>query len=138
MCVYVGRSSWQIPCAYGLAHLFEREHVTRKRLAVGKLIGAIGAFGVEIVKKTGGAFAIRVFADIAGMLGLFDVAALIELNDLIVGLQVGEGGHDVGGNLLRVFAGLLLRLGDGVLRAGDLSLIPVKNGKRHVVKKRTA
>ena len=101
MRVYAGRSSWQIPCAYGLAHLFESEHVTCKRLAVGKLIGAISPFGIEIVQKAGGAFSVSVFADVAGLLGLVDVAALVELNDLVVGLQIGEGGGDVGRNLLR-------------------------------------
>jgi len=49
--------------------------------------------------------------------GLVDVTALIELNDLIIGLQIGEGGDDVGRNLLRGFAGLLLRLVMAIARA---------------------
>src|ERR1700739_3033290 len=130
-------ASWKIPCAYGLAHLFEREHVTRKRLAVGKLVGAVRTFGIEIVEQTRGAFAVSVFADVARLPGLVDVAALVELNDLVVGLQVGEGGDDVRQDLLRGFAGLLLCLGDGVLCPRNLSLVPVKDRERHVVKKRT-
>src|ERR1700720_1412002 len=134
---FAWKVSRQIPCAYGLAHLFEREHVTRKRLAIGKLIGAIGSFGVEIVEKAGCPFAISVFADVAGLPGLIDVAALVELNDLIVGLQIGEGCDDVGQYLLCGFAGLLLRLGYAELRARDFSLILVKDWERHVVEKRS-
>ena len=80
--------SWKIPCADGLAHLFESEHVIGERLAIGELVGAIGAFGIEIVEQAGGAAVVGVFADVARLLGLIDVAAAIELNDLIVGVEI--------------------------------------------------
>ena len=69
------------------------------------------------------------------MFSLIDVAALIELNDFIVGMEIFVGLDDVGGNLLRGFAGLLLRLGDGVARARDFALIAIEDGEGHVVVK---
>ena len=125
-------ASWQIPRSHGLAHLFEREHVTGKRLAVGKLVGTVGSLRIEKIEQAGGAFVVGVFADVAGLLGLVDVAAPIQLNDLIVGAKIFVSLDDVGGNLLGGFAGLLLGLGDGVAGARDFALVAVENGEGHV------
>src|SRR5581483_7983879 len=70
--------------------------------------------------------------DVAGLFGLIDVAALIEADDLIVGAEVFVRVGDVRENLLGGFAGLLLRLGDGVARARDFALVAVENGQLHV------
>ena len=123
-----------VPTAW--RNLFESEHVVRERLAIGKLVGPVGSFRIEIIEQAGGAFAVGIFADVAGLLGLVDVAALIELNDLIVGAEIFVGLDDVGGNLLRGLAGLLLRLRNGVAGSRDFALIPVEDGKRHVVEER--
>src|SRR5262249_58900595 len=113
--------------SHGLAHLLDRQQVTGQRLAVGKLIGAKGAFGVEIVEQACGTLAVGVFADVTGLPGLVDVAAEVELDDLIVGLQIGVSLQDVGRNLLGGFAGLFARLDNRVLRALDFTLVPVKD-----------
>src|SRR5580692_546212 len=89
-------ASWQIPCPYRLAHLLEGEHVVRNSLAISKLVGPIGSFRIEIVEQTSGAFAVGVLTDVPGLLSLIDVAALIELNDLVVRAKVFVGGHDIG------------------------------------------
>ena len=124
--------SWQSPCSDGLAHLFERGHVTGKSLAIGELIGAIGAFGVEIIEQAGGAALVGVLADVAGLFGLVDVAAAIELDDLIVGVKSGVGVDDVGEHLLRGFAGEFLVLRDGVTRAGNFALVAIEDGELDV------
>src|SRR3974390_3610890 len=88
------RASWKIPCTHGLAHLFEREHVGRQRLAVSQLVRAIGSFGIEKVEQARRAFLVGVFTDVTRLPGLVDVPALVELDDLVVGLEICIGGDD--------------------------------------------
>ena len=121
--------SWKVPCADGLAQLFESEHVVGKGLAVGQLVGAVGALGIEKIEEAGGAAAIGVLADIAGLFGLVNVAAAIKLNDLVVGAEIFVGVHNVGGNLLRGFAEKLLGLGDGVAGARDFALVAIEDSQ---------
>jgi len=45
--------------------LFQRRHISGKRLAISELIGAIGTLGVEIIEEAGGAAFIGVLADVA-------------------------------------------------------------------------
>src|SRR4029077_8563321 len=124
--------SWQSPCAYGLAQLLERGHVAGKSLAIGELIGAIGALGVEIVEEAGGTALVGILADVAGLLGLVDVAAAIELDDLIVAVKGFVRINDIGENLLGGFAGEFLILCDGVASARDFALVAVEDGELNV------
>src|SRR5215472_287690 len=87
--------SWQIPRARRLAHLFERGHVSRQRLAVSKLIGPVRALGVEKIQQAGGAAFVRVLADVPRLDGLIDVAALIELYDLLARAQALVGVYNI-------------------------------------------
>src|SRR5580704_2883141 len=68
--------SWQRPCSHGLAHLFECGHITGQCLTIGELIGAISAFGIQIIEQAGRATLVSILADVAGFLGLIDVATL--------------------------------------------------------------
>src|SRR5260370_41676743 len=70
--------SWKIPCANGLAQLFKCEHVMGERLAIRKLVSAIGAFCIQEIEQAGRAAAVGLFADGARLLGLINVAAAIE------------------------------------------------------------
>src|SRR5262245_24670663 len=80
--------SWQIPRARGLAHLFERGHVGRERLAIRKLVRTVSAFRIEIIEQACGAAFVRILADVPRLDRLIDVAPLIELNDLLARLQI--------------------------------------------------
>src|SRR5580700_2210447 len=119
--------SWQSPCSYGLAQLLKRGHIACKSLAIGKLIGAIGALGVEIVEEAGGAALVGVLADVAGLFGMVDVAPAIELDDLIVAVKGLVGVDHVREHLLRSFAGEFLILRDGVARARDFALVAIED-----------
>src|SRR5262249_44282418 len=129
------RCSWEIPCAYGLAHLLERSHVAGQRLAIGKLVGAIGALGVEKIEKTSGSPLVGIVGDVTGLLGLIDVATLIELNDFIVGSQRAPGVEDVGVDLLGGFGRLFFGLHDREAGLGDFALVSIENRKIDVEEK---
>jgi hypothetical protein len=118
-----------------LAHLLERRHITGEGLAIGELIGAVGALGIEIVEKAGGAAAVGIFADVAGLLGFIHVAALIELNDLVVGMEIFIGIDDIGEDLLAGFTLQLLGLVDDVASAQNFALIAVEDGELEVEEK---
>ena len=89
-------ASWQVPRSNGLAHLFKGEHVIRQGLAVGKLVGAVSAFGIEVIEKACSALVISIFTDVARLFRLVHVAALVKLNDLIVREEILEGLNNVG------------------------------------------
>src|SRR5262249_41861614 len=97
--------------------------------AVSKLVGPISAFGIEIVEKTRGAVAIGVFANVARLFRLINIAAAIELNDLVVGAQIFVGVHHIGRNLLRTFTQLFLSLRDGIAGARDFGLVAIEDGQ---------
>ncbi len=103
---------------------------------MGKLIGAIGALGVEIIKQAGGATLISVLADVAGLSCLVNVAALIKLHDLLAGAQRLISVEHIGENLLRGFTGELLGLRDDETRARDFTLVAVEDGELDVEEKR--
>ena len=99
------------------------------------MVGAIGALGIEKIQEAGGAALVSVLGDVAGLPGLIDVAAAVQLDDFIVGTQSGVSVGDVGADLLGGFEGLLLRLGDGVAGAGDLALVAVEDRQVDVEEK---
>src|SRR6266849_822346 len=118
--------SWQIPRSCGLAQLFERSHVTGESLAIRELVGAISAFSVQKIEETGSATLVGVFSDVAGLFGLVDVAAAIELNDFVIRMESGISIDDIGDDLFGGFGGEFFGLRDGVFGAGDFSLIAIE------------
>ena len=79
-----GQFSWQAPGSHGFAKLLEREQIGRQRLAVGKLRGAIAALGVQKIQQARGAALVSVFADVAILLRLVQIARAVKLDDLVV------------------------------------------------------
>src|SRR5215472_10625567 len=133
----VGSALWQRAYAYGLAQLFEREHVGGQRLAILKLDGTVAALGVEVIKQRGRALAIGEVRNVARLLRLLQVSGLIQADDFLIALDrlitVADVGQD---NLLRGLGGKL-RLRQGKLRARDLSLVAVEHGQRNVEEERS-
>src|SRR5215469_7403799 len=121
--------SWQVPRAGSLAHLFERSHVSRQRLAIGKLIGPVGALRVEKIQQAGGAALVGVLADIARLRGLLHVAALIKLDNLLARPQALIGVHHIRQHLLRSLGLQLLVLRNDMTGTRDLTLVAVEKGK---------
>src|SRR5215472_18730953 len=129
--------SWQIPRARRLAHLFERSHVSRQRLAIGKLIGPVGALGVEKIQQAGGAALVGILADVARLRGLVHVAAFIKLDNLLARAQALIGVYNVRQHLLRSLGCELLVLRNDMPGTRDLALVAVEKGKLNVEEKRS-
>ena len=91
------------------------------------MVGAISTFGIQIVQQAGGAALVGVFADVPRFLGLTDITAFIQANNFVVGFQVAVRAHHICQYLLRGLQFQFLRLGDGVFRARNLSLVAVEN-----------
>ena len=70
---------------------------------------------------------VRVLADVPRILGIFQVAGLIQLHDLVIGAQSFVRVGDIGERNRGLFAGELLRLRDGIARPRDFALIAVEN-----------
>src|ERR1035438_10729317 len=77
-CLVIGLSR-QVPVSHRLAKLLQCSQVSRHRLAVGELGGAIGPLGVQEIEKRQGATPVGVFADIAASLGYIEIGGFQEL-----------------------------------------------------------
>src|SRR5271157_461934 len=123
--------SKQVPGSNRLAKLLQRRQISRHRLAVGELSGAIGALGVQEIEQGQGAAPVRVLADIAALLRHIQIARSKELRDLRALLQPLVRISHVRQNLPAGRLLLLLRLPDRNPRLRNITLVSVENRQRN-------